>query len=82
MDDPAGRQIDHVHGVVAKLSNDQAVAREIDRHVIDAPCNPGKRNGPFQYQRRCRVGRLGRERQVTRDQEGQHYSDRNRHRGT
>jgi hypothetical protein len=53
-------EVDHVDGVVAELRDDQPLAAEIDRHVIDAPGHAIEGNGRIERQRRLSFGGMAR----------------------
>ena len=53
VDDVALSKIDHIHGAVAEFSHEQALAREIDCHMVDAPGHALQCDRALQRQRRA-----------------------------
>ena len=56
---PSLHQIDDIERSVAKLGHEQALALEIDRHVIDAARHIIERNRPVEHQRFSRPTACG-----------------------
>ncbi|HEY5380105.1 MAG TPA: hypothetical protein VIJ78_11290 [Pseudolabrys sp.] len=52
VDDLAGDNIDCIHGTIAKLGDEKALAGKIDRHVVDPPFDVWQGDCPFKRKQR------------------------------